>query len=539
MTSLLGSSARKYLVTGSALLTLERPKTGGFARNVVWMLSRSAYLMSRVRHAPRLVLTGLRDRPAAGWRIAQRITVGAFALALVSQALLGIRPVVSSAITLPSVAPGSLPFVPVPLPTLTLPSIPIPGMPTISIPPIVIPTVPTLPTGSIPSPSGSATQTAPTNAPAPPTTTAQTTTAQATTVQTTTTQATSTPPTATTPTPMPQRPAPPTSHPKPLSAPPASPSTHVPPTSQTDLGPGSSAGRDFAEYPSAGGSRAAHGAGADEHSTADENQKRSALAGAKAVGSAHRVQRSLPPRGRKPHPSRHELNTPLRQKADVDPPRPSGLGWPWLVALLVPVFGAGWVTRGRLRTRLVAGVEADGRLEPKAASGPASTPAELAPTAEPDSDTPIAEATAAFELAGALADSDDLAGAEAAYLRADRLGHPAGASNLGVLLEQRGDLGGAQAAYRRADERGDATGAFNLGSLLAEQGDLVAAESAFRRADERGSAEAALNLGLLLQWRGDLMGANAAFRRAGERGDPELTDRAQVALAELHGLHAS
>jgi Flp pilus assembly protein TadD len=143
----------------------------------------------------------------------------------------------------------------------------------------------------------------------------------------------------------------------------------------------------------------------------------------------------------------------------------------------VPVFGAGWVTRGRLGARPVAGAEA------------------------------FSDATAEFELGWTLAETDDLAGAEAAFLRADRLGHPAGATNLGVLLEQRGDLVGAEAAYRRADERGDATGAFNLGSLLAQQGDLVAAQSAFERADERG--------------------------------DPELTDRAHAALAELHGLRAS
>jgi TPR repeat protein len=165
------------------------------------------------------------------------------------------------------------------------------------------------------------------------------------------------------------------------------------------------------------------------------------------------------------------------------------------------------VTRGRLRARPVAGAEAEGRVAPRGSVDPASTPAGFPSAARSDSDPAFSDATAAFELGWTLAETDDLAGAEAAFLRADRLGHPAGATNLGVLLEQRGDLAGAKAAYRRADERGDATGAFNLGSLLAEQGDLVAAENAFRRADERG--------------------------------DPELTDRAHAALAELHGLRAS
>ncbi len=202
------------------------------------------------------------------------------------------------------------------------------------------------------------------------------------------------------------------------------------------------------------------------------------------------------------------LNAPHRERAVVDPPRPSGLNWPWLAALLLPAFGAGWVTRGRVRSQPLASADAAG--------------------------SPTSEATAAFELAGALAETDDVEGAESAYRRADQLGHPAAASNLGVLLERRGDLAGAEAAYRRADERGDATGAFNLGSLFAEQGDLRAAEGAFARADQRGSAEAALNLGLILQWRGDLAGAHDAFDRADERGGPELIERAQAALAELH-----
>jgi Flp pilus assembly protein TadD len=71
-----------------------------------------------------------------------------------------------------------------------------------------------------------------------------------------------------------------------------------------------------------------------------------------------------------------------------------------------------------------------------------------------------------------------------------------------VLLEQRGDLAGAEAAYRRADQRGDATGAFNLGGLLADQGNVDEAE--------------------------------AAYRRAYERGHPELADQARAALSCLH-----
>jgi TPR repeat protein len=88
-------------------------------------------------------------------------------------------------------------------------------------------------------------------------------------------------------------------------------------------------------------------------------------------------------------------------------------------------------------------------------------------------------------------------------------------------------------ALRRADERGDPAGASNLGVLLEQQGDLEGALAAYRRADERGDANGSFNLGLFLAHRGDLTGANEAYRRAVERGDPDVVDRARSALAEL------
>jgi peptidoglycan hydrolase-like protein with peptidoglycan-binding domain len=91
-----------------------------------------------------------------------------------------------------------------------------------------------------------------------------------------------------------------------------------------------------------------------------------------------------------------------------------------------------------------------------------------------------------FELGLLLEERGDLAGAEAAYLRADQRGHPAAASNLGVLLEERGDRTGAEAAYRRAAERGGANGTFNLGVLLEERDDLTGAEAAYRHATACG-----------------------------------------------------
>lgn len=124
-----------------------------------------------------------------------------------------------------------------------------------------------------------------------------------------------------------------------------------------------------------------------------------------------------------------------------------------------------------------------------------------------------------FDLGVALQEKGDMAGAWAAYSRADERGHPAAATNLGVLMEARGDLAGAEEAYRRAADRGDPNGAFNLGVLLEERGSMAAAADAYRRADEQEHAEAASNLGVLLEHEGDAAGAEAAYRRAVQRGD--------------------
>lgn len=146
-----------------------------------------------------------------------------------------------------------------------------------------------------------------------------------------------------------------------------------------------------------------------------------------------------------------------------------------------------------------------------------------------------AQADAAGEPHGAtnlgvlLEQRGDLEGALAAYGRADRRGDVDGSFNLGCLLAEMGDVPGAIAALRRADERGDAGGASNLGVLLEREGDHDGALAAYRRADERGDARGAFNLGLLLAARGELPGARAAYQRAAERGDPEVRERARAA----------
>jgi tetratricopeptide (TPR) repeat protein len=142
------------------------------------------------------------------------------------------------------------------------------------------------------------------------------------------------------------------------------------------------------------------------------------------------------------------------------------------------------------------------------------------------------DANGAFNLGGLLAQRGDLAGAIAAFRRADERGDGAGASSLGVILERQGDVDGAIAAYRRADERDDVNGAFNLGGMLAERGDMPGAYVAYQHADQRGDAAAASNLGVLLEQQGNLDGALAAYRRADQRGDANGAFNLGVLLAQ-------
>src|ERR1700740_1769198 len=63
----------------------------------------------------------------------------------------------------------------------------------------------------------------------------------------------------------------------------------------------------------------------------------------------------------------------------------------------------------------------------------------------------------------------------------DLRGDKGGANALGVQLAQRGDIAGAEAAWLRADEQGDADATVNLGMLFYLRGQRAAAEAAFRR----------------------------------------------------------
>ena len=71
--------------------------------------------------------------------------------------------------------------------------------------------------------------------------------------------------------------------------------------------------------------------------------------------------------------------------------------------------------------------------------------------------------------------------------------------NLGFLLQERGEVETAEAACVRADRMGDAAAAFNLGMLWLERADDESATAAFGRAAERGIAAGGVFLQVLSQ----------------------------------------
>jgi tetratricopeptide (TPR) repeat protein len=110
--------------------------------------------------------------------------------------------------------------------------------------------------------------------------------------------------------------------------------------------------------------------------------------------------------------------------------------------------------------------------------------------------------------------------AKEAFRRAMEMDNPAGANNLGLLLqEEPGGLDAAEAAFRQAIEMGDLGGAWaNLGALLDGRGKPKQAEEAFREAAAREIVAGFLGLGLLLRSQGRAGEAEPYFREAAERG---------------------
>jgi tetratricopeptide (TPR) repeat protein len=137
------------------------------------------------------------------------------------------------------------------------------------------------------------------------------------------------------------------------------------------------------------------------------------------------------------------------------------------------------------------------------------------------------------EMGLSLESRGDLAGAEAAFRRADAAGHPGGSYGLGRLYFVRGDIPAAIAVLRRCDQLGSGDGSYNLAVLLKETGDQAGAETAFRRAGERGNPGGWSGYGKELEARGDDEAAEDAYRRAAGMGDAEgAFDLAAVLLRQ-------
>jgi peptidoglycan hydrolase-like protein with peptidoglycan-binding domain len=291
------------------------------------------------------------------------------------------------------------------------------------------------------------------------------------------------------------------------------------------------------------------------------------------AGPHHGANRRSRPGRSRPHTARRPPGRAPAPRKIVPASHPKSSPPLGLLALLIALavafaLAAVWITRQR-RNKRYAGVDAGANRASRSDPGDAIHPKQTAipnPTNTPNPDPGEPDdADRAFRHAILLEQRGDQIGAMAAYRRADRLGHGAAASNLGVLLEQHGDRAAAEASYRRADQRGEANGAFNVGVLLEERGELAgavaayqradrlghgaaasnlgvlleqhgdraAAEASCRRADQRGDAIGAFNLGVLLEKQGDQIGALRAYHRADQRGHPAIADRARAAAFEL------
>ena len=109
-----------------------------------------------------------------------------------------------------------------------------------------------------------------------------------------------------------------------------------------------------------------------------------------------------------------------------------------------------------------------------------------------------------------------------AYRHADDLGHPLGAANLAYLLKQRGDLDGARKAYERAEQRNSATGPFGLGTMAFQEHDIPAARAAWARAAAFGGwvgGQAAFQIAETYSDENDLESAEPWWRTADELGE--------------------
>ena len=197
--------------------------------------------------------------------------------------------------------------------------------------------------------------------------------------------------------------------------------------------------------------------------------RQSTPAAPSATPSAGRSRRASPGARQTAAASPATNSSGRSRSAAIAPPQTGGPVW-LLLALITAGLLAAWFIFVRLRPQAAAGLllfrrrspdSPRGTLvdSPRGGHGSESALPTAAPPRVDEPDTELDEAAtaaAAFLLATTLADTDDLAGAEAAYRRADEAGHASASSNLGVILRgarrsdrRRGRLSAGRSVWRR------------------------------------------------------------------------------------------
>jgi tetratricopeptide (TPR) repeat protein len=115
-------------------------------------------------------------------------------------------------------------------------------------------------------------------------------------------------------------------------------------------------------------------------------------------------------------------------------------------------------------------------------------------------------------------------------------GDGAAADDLGLALMREGKLREAEEMFRKAIGLGHMHSTVSLGLLLEDLEDLEGAEAAFREAAEDDFSDGAFNLGVLLKDKGDLAGSEKALRKAADLGAPAAANNLAILLQQRGDL---
>jgi tetratricopeptide (TPR) repeat protein len=125
---------------------------------------------------------------------------------------------------------------------------------------------------------------------------------------------------------------------------------------------------------------------------------------------------------------------------------------------------------------------------------------------------------------------------EELYQEAVDEGDGEAADEMGLALMHEGKLREAEEMFRKAIDLGYMHSTVSLGLLLEDLGDLEGAVAAFREAAEHDFADGAFNLGVLLNDRGDPAGSEQALRKAADLGIPAAANNLAILLQQRGDL---